>query len=120
MYVGETRGVHEVAGNPTDPPTPKLMLRRRRMVLVLAHRPPYDPRQPWIGTAASLEMGCKPCRGCTLDGNLVVVANGAGLIGGGESSSLIHGRSMLTMLLFGSRTPQNICVRVGMGRVPRE
>ena len=68
MYVGETRGVHEPgAGNPTDPPTLELMLRRRRMALVLAHRPPYDPRQPWIGTAASLEMGCKPCRDCTLE-----------------------------------------------------
>lgn len=67
MYVGETRGVHEVAGNPTDPPTPELMLRRSRMVLVHAHRPPCDLRQPWIGTAASLARGCKPCRGCTLE-----------------------------------------------------
>ena len=66
VYVGETRGVHEVAGNPTDPPTPKLMLRRRRMVLVLAHRPPYDPRQPWIGTAASSERGYMARRGCML------------------------------------------------------
>ena len=26
MYVGETREVHQVAGNPADPPTPEFML----------------------------------------------------------------------------------------------
>ena len=94
MYVGETRGVHEVAGNPTDPPTPELMLRQSRMVLVHAHRPPYDPRQPWIGTAASLKRKCKACRGCTT----AFGANCGGLIGGSEFSCLIDGRSMLTIL----------------------
>ena len=61
------RGVYQVAGNPTDPPTPELMLWRSNMVRVHAHKPPYDTRQPWIGAAASLERVCKPYRGCTLE-----------------------------------------------------
>ena len=85
VYVGETRGVHEVAGNPTDPPTPEFMFLAelygsvacaQTTLFNLLPSPAVDGNSCIVGEGLYV-------------GKYVVIANGGGLMGSGEFSSLI-------------------------------
>ena len=88
VYVDETSGVYEVAGSHGHSKTNSCSW-LSRVVLVHAHRPPYDLASRGLGQL-DRQGGDVRHVGLARWQVVIVAANGGRLLGGGEFSSLIH------------------------------